>query len=491
MAAKLLHDENLRMLDRYELIAELASGGMATVYLARLGGLAGFQRLYAIKHLHPYLHGDRQFVQMFLDEARLAAGIHHPNVVAILEVGASDSGYYLVMEYVEGDTLARLLARASSSSNDSVPFGVSVRILLDVLDGLDAAHDLRDLQGMPLGIVHRDVSPQNILVGVDGVAKITDFGVARAASRLNATKAGQLKGKIAYMAPEQAQSGEVDRRTDVFAAGIVLWEALAMRRLFREVNDAATLNRVLFEPIPSVCEFNPAVPRVLDQVVMKALEREPENRFRSCAAFMEALEQAAEEASLLVSVREVSTFVQSTLGQEIQAQRDKVRAWLARSEPSQAWPVTADQANAQPPGPHGVPTVVPTDAAGEPVRVESSVIESIAVAPARSRLVPWLLGAVVAVAVAATVAVLAVVLTTERSPTAVASSQPASSQLARAVSPPTPSSSGSSPPAVSSSPLVAPAPSTKPGPVVLPPPQKTAPKSLPTEKDDMSTNPYR
>ncbi|PKN31616.1 MAG: serine/threonine protein kinase, partial [Deltaproteobacteria bacterium HGW-Deltaproteobacteria-20] len=247
MTAKLIRDGSPVMLDRYELIAELASGGMAKVYLARLGGLAGFQRLFAIKHLHPYLHSDNQFVQMFLDEARLAAGIHHPNVVPILEVGASDAGYYLVMEYVEGDTLASLLARASSVSHPAMPFGISIRIMLDTLEGLEAAHGLTDDYGKRLGLVHRDVSPQNILVGLDGTARITDFGVARAASRLHATKVGQLKGKLAYMAPEQARGGEVDARTDVFAAGIVLWEALTMRRLFRGDNEAATLNRVFFE----------------------------------------------------------------------------------------------------------------------------------------------------------------------------------------------------------------------------------------------------
>jgi len=338
VTARLIDTDGPRYLDRYELIAELAAGGMATVYLARLGGLAGFQRLVAIKHLHPHLEHDQQFVQMFLDEARLAAGIHHPYVVPILEVGASNVGHYLVMEYVEGDTLARLLARAMSSPDGQFPLNVALRVLLHTLEGLHAAHELVDDFGKPLQLVHRDVSPQNILVGVDGVTRITDFGVARALSRLTSTAAGQLKGKLAYMAPEQAEGTAIDRRTDVFAAGVVAWEALCMRRLFRGETDAETLHRVLFEPVPGARQVQPSVPASVDAVIARALQREPDKRFATCLEFAEALERAAVEESLLASVRDVATYVQRLMGQDIAAQRDKVRAWLSRSEPSQAWP---------------------------------------------------------------------------------------------------------------------------------------------------------
>ena len=180
---------------------------MATVFLGRILGVGGFQRFVAIKRLHPHLASEQEFVEMFLDEARLAASIHHPNVVPILEVGTSDRGYYLVMEYIEGDTLARLLARAATS-RERIPVPIVIRIVLDTLAGLHAAHELKDDNGQLLELVHRDVSPQNILVGVDGIARITDFGVARAATRLSSTRAGQLKGKLAYMAPEQARGGD-------------------------------------------------------------------------------------------------------------------------------------------------------------------------------------------------------------------------------------------------------------------------------------------
>jgi serine/threonine-protein kinase len=326
--------------DRYELVGELASGGMATVYLARLTGVGGFQRFVAMKRLHPHLAGEKEFVEMFLDEARIAARIHHPNVVPILEVGASPVGYYLVMEYIEGDTLARLLARAAQRGQ-RLPIPIALRIALDTLSGLHAAHELRDDAGNPINLVHRDVSPQNVLVGIDGIARITDFGVARAASRLTATRVGQLKGKIAYMAPEQAAGEEtLDRRADVFAAGIVVWEELAAKRLFKAENEAATLSRVMTEPVPPLTTIVPGLSVGLSSVVMKALERDPNRRFANCAQFGDALEAAATGRERIATPRELAAYVSEVLGEEVSAQRDAVRAWIARSEPSQIGPLS-------------------------------------------------------------------------------------------------------------------------------------------------------
>jgi len=325
-------------IDRYDLVAEIASGGMATVFLARLSGVGGFRRFVAIKRLHPHLAKEREFVEMFLDEARLAAGIHHPNVVPILEVGASERGYYLVMEYIEGDTLARLLARAATSGR-KLPVNVGIKVVVDMLAGLHAAHELRDEQGGATELVHRDVSPQNILVGIDGNTRITDFGVARAASRLSATRAGQLKGKIAYMAPEQAVGDpSVDRRANVFSAGIVLWEVLAAKRLFKAENEAATLSRVISEPIPHISDINPEVSRELGDIVMKSLERDREERYSNCQDLADDLERIAQPVKLLAAPRDVAAYVGEVIGQEIAQQREAVRTWLARSEPSQAIP---------------------------------------------------------------------------------------------------------------------------------------------------------
>jgi serine/threonine protein kinase len=321
--------------DRYELVGEIASGGMATVYLARLTGVGGFQRFVAMKRLHPHLANEKEFVEMFLDEARIAARIHHPNVVPILEVGASPVGYYLVMEYIEGDTLARLLARAATRGK-RIPIPIALRIALDMLSGLHAAHELRDDAGEAVHLVHRDVSPQNVLVGVDGIARITDFGVARAASRLTATRVGQLKGKIAYMAPEQAAGDEsLDRRADVFASGIVVWEELAAKRLFKAENEAATLSRVMSEPVPPLTEIVPGLSPELSGVVMRALDRSPDQRFASCAQFADALEAAATGREGIATPRELAAYVSEVLGDEVSAQREAVRAWIARSEPSQ------------------------------------------------------------------------------------------------------------------------------------------------------------
>jgi serine/threonine-protein kinase len=315
-------------------VAELATGGMATVFLARLSGVGGFQRFVAIKRLHPHLAREPEFIEMFLEEARLAARIHHPNVVPILEIGQSDQGYYIVMEYVEGDTLGRLLAR-SAQTGVRLPVKVGLRVVIDMLAGLDAAHELKDDDGNPFGIVHRDISPQNVLVGVDGSSRLSDFGVARATSKLSTTRTGQLKGKLAYMAPEQARGHkDVDRRADIFASGIVLWEVLACRRLFKGDGEADTLNRVMNEPIPPVRSAAPTIPAALEAVVAKALERDRSKRYNTAAEFADSLERASRVVGALGTHKEVALHLEAVLGTEISQQRDVVRAWLARSEPS-------------------------------------------------------------------------------------------------------------------------------------------------------------
>jgi serine/threonine-protein kinase len=315
-------------------VAELATGGMATVFLARLSGVGGFQRFVAIKRLHPHLAREPEFIEMFLEEARLAARIHHPNVVPILEIGQSDQGYYIVMEYVEGDTLGRLLAR-SAQTGVRLPVKVGLRVMIDMLAGLDAAHELKDDDGNGFGIVHRDISPQNVLVGVDGSSRLSDFGVARATSKLSTTRTGQLKGKLAYMAPEQARGHkDVDRRADIFASGIVLWEVLACRRLFKGDGEADTLNRVMNEPIPPVRSAAPSIPAALEAVVAKALERDRNKRYGTAAEFADSLERASRVVGALGTHKDVALHLEAVLGTEISAQRDVVRAWLARSEPS-------------------------------------------------------------------------------------------------------------------------------------------------------------
>ena len=324
-----------RQLDRFELIAELATGGMATVYLGRVSGAGGFQRFVVIKRLHRHLAREPEFIQMFLDEARLAACLHHPNVVPVLEIGESDGGHYLVMEYVEGSTLARLV-EPPGAVRRPVPTPIAGRIMVDLLTGLHAAHDLADDVGRPLRIVHRDVSPQNVLVGVDGISRLTDFGVARATSKLSTTQSGQLKGKLAYMAPEQARAaGDIDRRADIFAAGVVLWEALTGDRLFHGDGESDTFSKVLKKPIPPLGTALPGLPAPFEGVLARALARDRDERYPTAVAFADEIERVARRTGLVATHRDVAGYLQSVLGKEVSAQREAVRSWMA-SDPSRS-----------------------------------------------------------------------------------------------------------------------------------------------------------
>ena len=281
---------------RYALYEALAAGGMATVHLGRLVGPVGFSRTVAIKRLHEQFAADPEFVPGFLDEARLAARIRHPNVVPTLDVVAEEGQLFLVMEYVPGESLSRLL-RISSEKKVKVPPRVAIGVMVGALTGLHAAHEARNEKGEPLGIVHRDVSPQNILVGTDGVPRVLDFGVAKATGRLQTTRSGQLKGKTAYMAPEQLRSETVDRKTDVFAASIVLWETLTARRLFTGENDSAVLTSVLFGTIDPPSKLAPDIPPALDAIVLRGLEREPSLRWQTAQELANALEDVIAPAT--------------------------------------------------------------------------------------------------------------------------------------------------------------------------------------------------
>lgn len=314
-----------RRLGRYEVLTQLASGGMASVYVARAQGVAGFERLVAIKVLHPHLAHEAEFISMFLDEARLAAQIRHPNVVGTLDISDTEGdGYFLVMEYVEGDHLAALLT-AAAKERKRMPIAVVVRVVLDALAGLAAAHSLRDAKGTPLRIVHRDVSPHNVMVGVDGVVRLTDFGVAKAEVRLSSTREGQFKGKLAYMAPEQASTGQADQRSDLFSMGIILWECLTGRRLFRGTNNAETLKKILHEdaPAPSLASDDLAP---FDPVLAKALARDPEARYQSAEEFAEAIERAASQLDGAATSRAVADSVRYFAREKLAQEHDRTKA---------------------------------------------------------------------------------------------------------------------------------------------------------------------
>lgn len=262
---------------RYALIHRLGHGGMAAVYLGRATGRAGFEKLVAVKVIHPHLAAEPEFVEMFLDEARIAARLHHPHVVEIHDLGDADGVFFMVMEYVEGETLASLL-RQLRKQGDRLPLSAVLQVVADACEGLSAAHDLTHADGRPMHLVHRDVSPHNLLVSMDGRVKVVDFGIAKATGRRSSTRTGQLRGKLAYMSPEQAGGDDIDHRTDLFALGAVLWELLTNERLFVAETESETLARVTACEVPDIRE-RADVPEGVAALVTRALERKPDDRF--------------------------------------------------------------------------------------------------------------------------------------------------------------------------------------------------------------------
>jgi serine/threonine protein kinase len=300
---------SIRVFGRYAVHDEIAAGGMATVHIGRLLGPVGFSRTVAIKRLHTQYARDPEFVAMFLDEARLAARISHPNVVPTLDVVASSDELLLVMEYVRGESLSRLL-RAIPTRR--VPPAMAVTIMVGVLHGLHAAHEAKSENGEPLGLVHRDVSPHNILVGTDGVPRVLDFGIAKASGRVQTTRDGQLKGKVAYMAPEQV-SGSVTRVSDVYAAAVVLWEALAGTRLFAGANEVEVMRKVLDEEVLPPSKHVPDLPKELDAVTLRGLDRDPAKRFSTTRDMAVALENIIAPATTVRIGEWVESLAAQTL----------------------------------------------------------------------------------------------------------------------------------------------------------------------------------
>lgn len=278
------------VIGRYVLYDEIAAGGMATIHIGRLLGEGGFSRPVAIKRLHPQFAKDSEFVSMFLEEARLAARIRHTNVVPVVDIVSTGQELFLVMEFIQGETITRL-TRVSRKRARIVPLPIALAIAVDMLQGLHAAHEAKDEVGKPLDIVHRDISPHNIMVGRDGVSRVLDFGIAKASSSASSTRDGEVKGKFAYMSPEQLSSVRVDRRADIFAASIVLWEMVTGQRLFQAADPAAIVGKVLHGDIkaPSTCA--PGLPPAVDALVLCGLERDRDERFSTALDMARAIEK--------------------------------------------------------------------------------------------------------------------------------------------------------------------------------------------------------
>lgn len=297
---------------RYELCFELASGGMASVYLARTEGSPGFGKLVALKRIHPHLADEKAYVEMFLDEARIASRITHPNVCSVFDFGEVGGQHFIAMEYLVGEPLSRVHRRVVSNAEERTSTLLPARmahIVAQACEGLHAAHELKDAEGQSLNVVHRDVSAENLFVTYDGTTQVVDFGIAHARHRVHHTEAGQVKGTFPYMAPEQMTAATVDRRVDVWALGAVLWELLTLRRLFLRDTDVNTMYAVLSSEIKPPSEYRSDVSPELDAIVLKALQRNPEERWQSAREMGTAIRRVLSKEEELIGPAELADWM--------------------------------------------------------------------------------------------------------------------------------------------------------------------------------------
>jgi serine/threonine protein kinase len=314
-------------LGRYRVVDEIGIGGMASVHLARMDGPGGFQKWIAIKRIHPHLVEDESFIQMFLDEARVAARISHPNVATVFELGKEADSFWIAMEYLHGEPLREIMRR-TEELGAPMPPEIACRIIADAAEGLHAAHELLGKSGEKLNLVHRDVTPHNLFVTYDGATKVVDFGIAKFSSRMASTRAGTLKGKLAYMSPEQVAGEALDRRTDIFALGVVLWELTTGQRLFRMDSDLDTLAKVQECNVPRPSSIIRGYPLELERVVQKALAKNKNERYRTARELSRALQSMLMKRGLFIASDEVSTYIRSIFGDRIEKREAHLR-WAA------------------------------------------------------------------------------------------------------------------------------------------------------------------
>ena len=319
-----------RMLGKYQLIAEIARGGMGVVYLAMIQGPGKFNKLVVVKELKPEMVEEPAFLTMFLDEARLAARLSHPNIVQTNEVGNDGDRYFMAMDYLDGRGLDQVRRRARTAG-----FGLSapmqLRVLCEMLAGLDYAHALTDFDGSPLNIVHRDVSPQNVFLTFDGQIKLLDFGIAKAADSMHETHAGVLKGKVSYMSPEQARGHKVDARADVFSAGIMLWEALTGQRLREGKNDQEKLWALVSADVPRASSVKPWVPPELDEICARAMAWDRDERYPTAGALQQDLERYLAVTGTNVTARDVGACVTEMFREDRATTQGVIEAHVARA----------------------------------------------------------------------------------------------------------------------------------------------------------------
>jgi len=315
-------------LGRYRVVDEIGVGGMASVHLARADGPGGFQKWVAIKRIHRHLAEDDQFIRMFLDEARIAARISHPNVAQVFDLGKHRDTYWIAMEYLHGEPLREIMRVVEEAGAPPMGAQLAAKVIADSADGLHAAHELRDKDGKLLNLVHRDVTPHNLFLTYDGAVKVVDFGIAKVTGRLSTTRAGTLKGKLAYMSPEQVHGVAIDRRTDIFALGVVLWELTTGRRLFRMDSDLETLERVQACVVPPPSSIIENYPVELESIVMRALAKDPNKRFPTARDMSRALQQYVMRSGAFIGPEEIGSYVKQVLTDRFQ-KREAHLQWAA------------------------------------------------------------------------------------------------------------------------------------------------------------------
>ncbi|MCX7958442.1 MAG: serine/threonine protein kinase, partial [Deltaproteobacteria bacterium] len=308
---------------KFEIITKIATGGMAEIFLARQVGIEGFQKLMVIKRILPHLSSDKEFVNMFLDEARMAAQLNHPNIVQIYDLGVINESYFIAMEYVDGVDLSSILKRGREIKS-FLRLGWILKIISQVCEGLYYAHTLKDTNGQPLGLIHRDITPENILLSFNGNVKITDFGIARARGRSTSTTSGTLKGKFPYMSYEMVKGLEIDARSDIFSLGVVMWEMLTYRRLFKRETEVASINAILNEEIPSPKKYFKNLPDEVESIVMRALERDRDKRFQTAREIGNAIEDFIIKRRVSVRISDMSDYLRTLFpDRDISSVRDK------------------------------------------------------------------------------------------------------------------------------------------------------------------------
>jgi serine/threonine-protein kinase len=335
MKARSTPSVSLETYGRYQLLKKLATGGMAEIYLARQRGPEGFEKLLVVKRILPHLAENEDFISMFLDEARIAARLNHPNVVQIFDLGAQDDSFFIAMEYIHGEDVRRVWKQAEKQGRP-IPTALICRIIIEACAGLDYAHKKVDASGRPLNIVHRDISPQNILVSFEGAVKIVDFGIAKAADQATVTRSGVLKGKYSYMSPEQASGQPIDCRTDIFALGVVLYELLTGTRLFKRATDIQTLNAVTECRVAPPSDINSRIPKSLDAIVMKALAKDRTQRYAEARQLGAELEAWLLAEGLPSSSAILAEFLQTIYAERLAREQEEGRLLIETADASLA-----------------------------------------------------------------------------------------------------------------------------------------------------------